>query len=81
MQCLAKSQGPNNIRVNAIQPGLLLTEWGLGFGEEVAERVRAQSKLGRLATVEDCAEAFVFLAKADTMTGVAFRVDGGAFEH
>lgn len=40
------------IRVNAISPGLILTEWGMKFPEERREGARQASKLKRLATVE-----------------------------
>lgn len=80
VQCLATATGEWGVRVNAVLPGLLLTEWGLGFGEEVIKGAVAKARLKRLGTVEDCAEAFVYLAKADTVTGASLRVDGGQFE-
>jgi NAD(P)-dependent dehydrogenase (short-subunit alcohol dehydrogenase family) len=40
------------IRVNSVSPGLLLTEWGLKFGEEKIEKATQATKLKRLATVE-----------------------------
>lgn len=33
MKCLAATQGPK-IRINAVLPGLLLTEWGLRYGND-----------------------------------------------
>lgn len=33
MKCLAATQGPK-LRINAVLPGLLLTEWGLRYSEE-----------------------------------------------
>lgn len=33
MKCIATTQGPKT-RINAILPGLLLTEWGLQYSEE-----------------------------------------------
>lgn len=40
------------IRVNAVSPGLLLTEWGMKFPEEKREAAKEATKLKRLATVE-----------------------------
>lgn len=40
------------IRVNTVSPGLILTEWGLKFGEEKIEAARQATKLKRVATVE-----------------------------
>ena len=73
MRCLAATQGPK-VRVNAIQPGLLLTEWGAGFGEEKVRMATERAGLKRLASLEDCAEAFVYLARADTVTGAAMKI-------
>lgn len=43
MRCLANSQGPK-IRVNAICPGLVLTEWGDKFPDEIKDRYREMTK-------------------------------------
>ncbi|KAF8248320.1 short chain dehydrogenase [Wilcoxina mikolae CBS 423.85] len=80
MKCLAATQGPK-VRVNAVQPGLLLTEWGRTFGEAKVEAATKKTKLGRLGGLDDTAEAFVYLAKADTVTGASLKIDGGAFEN
>src|SRR5271155_4703761 len=37
MKCLASTQGPK-IRINAILPGLLLTEWVLSSSQELGSR-------------------------------------------
>ena len=34
MKCVAKSQGPK-LRINAVLPGLLLTDWGNQYGERI----------------------------------------------
>ena len=44
MRCLAYTQGPK-VRVNAVQPGLLMTEWGKNFPQEAIDRTRERSKL------------------------------------
>ena len=44
------------IRCNSLSPGLILTEWGLKFGEEKIEAARKATKLQRVATVEVCDE-------------------------
>lgn len=72
MKCLAATQGPK-VRVNAVQPGMLLTEWGRAFGEAKVEAAK-RTKLGRLGGLEDTAEAFVYLAKADTVTGASLKI-------
>ncbi|KIW82562.1 hypothetical protein Z517_05589 [Fonsecaea pedrosoi CBS 271.37] len=44
MKCLASTQGPK-IRINAVLPGLLLTEWGLKFSEERIQAVKNSAAL------------------------------------
>ena len=40
------------VTVNSVSPGLLLTDWGLSFGEQKIEAATQATKLKRLATVE-----------------------------
>ncbi|CUS09946.1 unnamed protein product [Tuber aestivum] len=76
MRCLAQTQGPK-IRVNAVLPGLLLTDWGNRFGKERVEKTREQAALKDFPTVEECADAFVLMAKSRTMTGASLKIDAG----
>ncbi|KEF62409.1 alcohol dehydrogenase, partial [Exophiala aquamarina CBS 119918] len=68
VRCLAYTQGPK-IRVNAILPGLLLTEWGLKFSEEQLQMSKDQAVLKQETNLEDCADAFLFAARNSSMTG------------
>ncbi len=78
---LAAEWGPRGIRVNAICPGLVRTEFARALWErpEAEERARREIPLRRLGEPEDVAGAAVFLA-ADAgryVTGQAITVDGG----
>ncbi|KIX05059.1 uncharacterized protein Z518_05931 [Rhinocladiella mackenziei CBS 650.93] len=44
MKCLASTQGPK-IRINAVLPGLLLTEWGMKYSEERIKIIKNMSAL------------------------------------
>ena len=79
---LAKELGSRNIRVNAINPGLVVTEGFVtaGFSEgEVRQRFESQAPLGRVGQPDDIAPAAVFLASDDSkwITGETIRVAGG----
>lgn len=69
--------GARGIRVNCVCPGYTAT--ALGSGEEGQKLCEAFTALGRVATVEDLAGVFVFLASdaSSYMTGQSLKVDGG----
>ncbi len=72
-----------NIRVNAVQPGVIKTGMRAAGGDrrtEVMERCARETPLGRrLGTPEDCAPLYVFLASDESVfiTGQKMAVDGG----
>ena len=72
--------GPKNIRVNAICPGLIKTEFSalLWEGDKGKDFI-ARTPLGRFGESEDIAGTAVFLASnaARYITGQAIVVDGG----
>jgi NAD(P)-dependent dehydrogenase (short-subunit alcohol dehydrogenase family) len=49
------------IRVNAVSPGLILTDWGMQFSEEKREVARMGTKTKKLATVEASASLLRYL--------------------
>lgn len=51
MKCLAQTQGPK-VRVNAVLPGLLLTDWGNTYGEERIAELKRRAVLGKEVRVE-----------------------------
>ncbi len=79
---LAKELGPRGIRVNAINPGLVVTEGveAAGFLSAIEAEVIAGTPLGRLGRPDDIAPPVVFLASdaARWITGETIFVSGGA---
>lgn len=69
--------GARGIRVNCVCPGYTAT--ALGSGEEGQKLCEAFTALGRVATVDDMAGVYVFLASVASayMTGQSLKVDGG----
>jgi 3-oxoacyl-[acyl-carrier protein] reductase len=82
-KALAKELALRNIRVNAINPGLVITEGthaaGLAGGD-FERQVVAMTPLGRPGTPEDIAGPIAFLASDDArwITGETIFVSGGA---
>ena len=57
----AKEYAPWNITVNAIAPGMVMTEMALALPEEFLAKAKGESVLPELATPEDIANAVLFL--------------------
>lgn len=84
-KCVALELAPDNVRVNSINPGLIVTDFHkrLGMNDEdyqsFLERSKATHPLGRVGTVEETARAIAFLAsdQATFITGAQLPVDGG----
>jgi 3-oxoacyl-[acyl-carrier protein] reductase len=79
---LAKELGPRKIRVNSINPGLVITEGvqGAGFeGSDFQKDFEAKAPLGRVGQPSDIAPAAVFLASNDSawLTGETLVISGG----
>jgi 3-oxoacyl-[acyl-carrier protein] reductase len=79
---LSQELGPRKIRVNSLNPGMVLTE-GLthsGFSEsDFRKTIEARTPLGRIAQPEDIARTAVFFASDDAgwVTGQTLIVAGG----
>lgn len=79
---LAKELGPRKIRVNSLNPGMVVTEGSVaaGFiGSEFEKGAVAQTPLGRVGQPDDIAKVAVFLASDDAgwVTGEYLRAGGG----
>ena len=80
---LAKELGPRGIRVNAINPGLVVTEGTQSAGlidSDFEKKLVAETPLGRSGQPEDIALPVAFLAsdEARWITGETIFVSGGA---
>lgn len=77
---LARELGRDNIRVNAVAPGVTRTDMVAALPEEMVKRVCAPIPLGRMGEPEEVANAFLFLASdmASYITGEILSVDGAA---
>ena len=76
---LARELAPNNIRVNAIAPGMIQTEMGAHIEDNLRDEILNKVMMRRMGRPEEIANAIAFLASdmASYMTGQVIRVDGG----
>jgi len=73
---LAKLVAPN-ILVNAVAPGYVKTRSYDNMTQDKLDSFIAQTYLKRWVTEDEIADAFIFLAKNDAMTGQVIYVDAG----
>ncbi len=79
---LARELGPRGIRVNAVNPGMVITEGVQSAGiadSDFEEWARSQTPLGRVGQVDDIAPIVTFLATDDArwVTGELVLASGG----
>lgn len=80
---LAREVGPDNIRVNAIAPGLFLTGRLQGMFDALSDSERNEVvnaiPLKRMPEINECVQPVLFLASdaASYMTGTVLDVNGG----
>lgn len=76
---LSRELARRNITVNAVAPGVVLTEMGRSIPEKIRQGMLAQIPLGRFGEPDDIANAILFLCSplADYITGQTLHVNGG----
>ncbi len=73
-KALAQELAPSNITVNCVAPGIIDTRMNDCFDKN---DLIAEVPMGRLGTPEEIAEAVLFLAENDYITGQVIGVNGG----
>ncbi len=78
---LARELGPEGIRVNAVAPGIVETEFARALWQPgpLADRNRRRNPLGRFASPQEVARAVAFLASDESayVSGAVLTVSGG----
>jgi 3-oxoacyl-[acyl-carrier protein] reductase len=78
-RALAREIAPRTVTVNAVAPGMVLTDLTSGLPENLVEQINKNIPLARWGTVEEVAYAVAFLAsdEASYITGQVLSIDGG----
>jgi NAD(P)-dependent dehydrogenase (short-subunit alcohol dehydrogenase family) len=84
-RCAALELAPKGVRVNAVNPGVVVTEIHKRGGmsepdyEKFLEHSKTTHPLGRVGNAAEVAELVFYLAseKADWITGATYQIDGG----
>lgn len=74
-RCLALELAEHGIRVNAVAPANIPTAINTQF--DMGRTIEMTQPLGRHGTPDDVAEAVIYLASAEQVTGVVLPIDGG----
>jgi len=81
-RCWAREFGPHGVRVNAIAPGLIQTDFSEYFWKDPERRrhFEAHQPIPRLGQPDDIGHIALYLASAESsfVTGQTFIIDGGA---
>ena len=83
-KAMARELGPDNIRVNAIAPGLIQTDITSGkLSDAMRDDIIRGIPLGRLGEVADVANACLYLGSdlSSYLTGITLDVNGGMLIH
>jgi 3-oxoacyl-[acyl-carrier protein] reductase len=78
-QSVARELASRGVTVNAIAPGFIETDMTAKVNDDLKANILKQIPMGKFGTVEDIAEAALFLAspQARYITGQVLTVDGG----
>jgi len=78
---VAREYANRGITVNAVAPGFIQTAMTDVLHDKVKEEMKRLIPLGRFGTVEDVANAVIFLASPDSgyITGQVIHVNGGMY--
>ena len=74
---LVKEFAPRGIRVNAVAPGFINTEWQKEKPEWLREKIESKIALKRFGTPDEVADACMFLVENSYVNGSIVQIDGG----
>ena len=78
---VAREAAARGVKFNGIAPGFIATDMTEVISDKVTEQVGKQIPMQRFGSVEDVANAAIFLAESPYITGQVINVDGGLVMH
>ncbi len=80
-KAVARELGKYGVTVNAVAPGMILTDMFRNLPQEFKDKAAEESVLNRLGEPKDVAGVVTFLAseRARHITGEVIKVDGGQY--
>ncbi|MFQ5453710.1 MAG: SDR family NAD(P)-dependent oxidoreductase [Candidatus Zixiibacteriota bacterium] len=80
-KAVARELGKYSVNVNAVAPGMILTDMMAGLPEDIKQKAVDETVLGRVGTTEEVASVIAFLCsdKARHITGEVIKIDGGQY--
>jgi len=80
-KAVARELGKNSINVNAVAPGMILTDMMADLPEDIKQKAVDETVLGRLGAPEEVASVIAFLCseQARHITGEVIKIDGGQY--
>ena len=76
-KALAQELGPSGIRCNCIAPGVIQTDMCKDVSPDTMAQLAEEGLVGRNGTPMDVAQAMLYLAEAEFVTGQVLPVNGG----
>jgi len=80
-KAVARELGKYKVNVNAVAPGMILTDMMSDLPEDIKQKAVAETVLGRLGTPEDVGSVIAFLCSDQScqITGEVIKIDGGQY--
>lgn len=76
---LAKEGARRGIRVNAVAPGMIVSDMTAVLPQETQAEILKNIPLSRFGEAKEVADAVLFLAKNNYITGQTLTIDGGLY--
>lgn len=76
-KAFAEEFGPRGLRTCALAPGYIDTDMVSGMSKSIQEKIIERTSVRRIGTVDEVAQAAVFLVENDFANGTTLTIDGG----